>query len=164
MLDFDTRYFRDVCGEFATGVTVVTAGRPPAYHGMTANAFSSVSLEPPLILICVDKDTHMLEVLQETPAFTVNILRADQEALSSYFASSKRVYGPEEFAEIKYSVGETGAPRLDDAIAYMDCTVHSIVPGGDHDIYIGQVKACECDPGADPLLFFEGGYRRMVSK
>ena len=159
--NFDQRSFRNACGMFATGVTVVTAGRPPAFHGMTANAFSSLSLDPPLVLICVDKKTHMLEVLQETPAFTVNILGVQQEALSTYFASSDRVYGPEEFKDLKYSIGETGAPRLDDAICYMDCVVRDIAIGGDHDIYIGEVKAFETRHDTPPLLFYGGRYHRL---
>lgn len=164
MPDFDAKYFRTVCGEFATGVTVITSGAAPAFHGMTANAFSSLSLDPPLILVCVDKGTHMLQVLQETPTFTVNFLAADQQPLSNYFAKSDRNYGPQEFADmdIQYELGETGAPRIAGAIGYMDCTVQSIAPGGDHDIYIGQVNACWCESGATPLLFFEGAYRDIA--
>ena len=166
MPDFDSKYFRTVCGEFATGVTVVTSGKAPAFHGMTANAFSSLSLDPPLILVCVDKGTHMLQVLQETPTFTVNILAASQQDLSNYFAKSDRNYGEAEFSDmnVQYDLGATGAPRIQGAIGYMDCAVHDIAPGGDHDIYIGRVEACWCEPDADPLLFFGGGYRSMSPK
>ena len=166
MPNFDPRYFRTVCGEFATGVTVVTSGKAPAFHGMTANAFTSLSLDPPLILICVDKNTHMLKTLRETPAFTVNILATDQQNLSNYFAKSDRNYGPAEFTDInlEYELGETGAPRIAGAIGYMDCTVHDIAPGGDHEIYIGEVKACWYRSGAAPLIFFEGSYREIAPK
>lgn len=161
MPKFDSKYFRSVCGEFATGVTVITSGKNPSFHGMTANAFSSLSLDPPLILVCIDKGTHMLQTLQETNAFTVNILAADQQPLSNYFAKSDRNYGPEEFADIgaQYELGETGMPRIAGAIGYIDCQVYSTADGGDHDIYIGEVKACWSQPGSDPLLYFESGYR-----
>ena len=160
---FDTRTFRNALGLFATGVTVVTSGRAPAFHGMTANAFSSLSLDPPLILVCVDKKTNMLDALRDTGAFSVNILSADQERLSSYFADSKRLLGPTEFADIPYTLGETGAPRLPDAVCVLDCVVHSVHPGGDHDLYVGEVKALALSADTpDPLLFYAGRYRRLA--
>lgn len=158
---FDSREFRNAMGTFATGVTVITSGSDPNWHGMTANAFSSLSLDPPLILVCVDKGTHMLEVLQETRAFTVNILSAEQEETSTYFATSSRTHGAEEFAKTKYTIGTTGTPRIAGTIGVLDCTLHSVAEGGDHDIYIGEVKAFEI-AGGDPLLFFAGRYRGLA--
>lgn len=158
---FDSRSFRNMLALFATGVTVVTSGRAPNFHGMTANAFSSLSLDPPLVLICVDKKANMLAELRDTGAFTVNILSADQERLSSYFADSKRPLGPDEFTDIPYTIGETGAPRLSGAICALDCVVHSVHPGGDHDLFIGEVKALALDTAQDPLLFYAGRYRRL---
>ncbi len=159
---FESREFRDACGLFATGVTVLTSGKAPSFHGMSANAFSSLSLDPPLVLVCIDKKTHMLEVLQETGAFTVNVLSREQEKLCRYFASSDRTYGPEEFADVRYSIGATGTPRLDGAICVLDCTVHDVARGGDHDIYIGEVQALECLNEGEPLLFYSGHYRSVA--
>ena len=108
----------------------------------------------------------MLQVLQETPTFTVNILAASQQDLSNYFAKSDRNYGEAEFSDmnVQYDLGATGAPRIQGAIGYMDCAVDDIAPGGDHDIYIGRVEACWGEPDADPLLYFGGGYRSMSPK
>ena len=158
---FDSRTFRNALGLFATGVTVVTSGRPPNFHGMTVNAFSSLSLDPPLVLVCVDKKANMLDELRDTGAFTLNILSADQERLSSYFADSKRPLGPQEFADIPYTLGETGTPHLPGAICSLDCVVHSVAPGGDHDIYVGEVKALALNSDQDPLLFYAGRYRGL---
>ena len=160
---FDSRETRDAMGAFATGVTVVPAGTAPDFHGMTANAFSSLSLEPPLVLVCVDKSTHMREVLERTGAFTVNILSAAQEEMSTYFATSSRPHGPEELAPFDYAIGETGAPRFRDAICVLDCTVHSVAEGGDHDIYVGQVQAFDFPNDGAPLLFYRGRYRALAA-
>ena len=162
-MGFSGREFRDACGTFATGVTVVTSGAAPIFHGMTANAFTSVSMEPPLLLVCVDKSTHMLGVLQETGAFTVNVLSADQEALSNYFANDTRRYGPEEFRDedIRYTLGESGTPRLAGATCWFDCTVQSVHAAGDHDIYLGEVQAIEVGEIGRPLLFYCGRYRSL---
>ena len=163
-MTIDGREFRNAMGLFATGVTVVTSGKAPKFHGMTANAFSSISLDPPLVLVCVDKHTHMLEVLQETGAFSVNFLAADQQGTSNYFANSDRPHDETEFADIDYTIGSTGMPRINGAICVIDCLVHSVTDAGDHDVYIGEVKAMETTPDADPLLFFGGGYRALAPK
>ena len=163
-MSFDGREFRNAMGLFATGVTVVTSGKAPEFHGMTANAFSSISLDPPLVLVCVDKGTHMLEILQENGAFSVNFLTADQQDTSNYFANKERPHGEKEFADIDYTVGATGMPRITGAMCVIDCLVHSVTDAGDHDVYVGEVKAMETTPDADPLLFFGGAYRTLAPK
>ena len=163
-MTFDKREFRNAMGLFATGVTVVTSGNDPNFHGMTANAFSSVSLVPPLILVCVDKNTHMLGVLKESGAFTVNFLSAEQLDISNYFASSDREKGEAEFSDINYTIGETGTPHIQGAICIVDCVVHDVADAGDHDIYIGEVKAITSTPEDNPLIYFGGGYRELSAK
>ena len=161
---FDSRAFRNALGMFATGVTVVTSGKHPNFHGMTVNAFSSLSLEPPLVLVCVDTKTQMHSVLKETGSFTVNVLSRQQEAASRYFATSGRDPGLAQFENFPFALGKTGTPQLKDAICVLDCTVHSVAEGGDHDIYVGEVKALEFQDHDDPLLFYRGRYRGLQSE
>jgi flavin reductase (DIM6/NTAB) family NADH-FMN oxidoreductase RutF len=148
---------RRVMGHFATGVTVITTLRSSGeLHGLTANAFTSVSLIPPLLLICVDKKAESYPCFDESGVFTVNVLAADQEALSRRFAVS----GGEKFAGISYKIGANGAPILDGALAYLECKVTHKIDGGDHTIYIGEIEQAETKEGK-PLLFFRGGYREI---
>jgi len=148
---------RRVMGHFATGVTVITTLRSSGeLHGLTANAFTSVSLVPPLLLICVDKKAESYPCFDESGVFTVNVLATDQEALSRLFAVS----GGEKFAGISYKIGANGAPILDGALAYLECKVTQKIDGGDHTIYIGEIEQAETKEGK-PLLFFRGGYREI---
>ncbi len=134
-------FFRQVMGQFATGVTVVTTcaerGRPV---GLTVNAFCSVSLEPPLVLICVDLRSHALAHIRESGIFVVNILTNRQEQLSRCFAtSSEERY--ENFCHASYHVAATGAPVIDDVLAFIDARIVAEYPGGDHVIFLGEVVA-----------------------
>jgi 4-nitrophenol 2-monooxygenase / 4-nitrocatechol 4-monooxygenase, reductase component len=148
---------RRVMGHFATGVTVITTYRQSGeLHGLTANAVSSLSLVPPLMLICVDKKADSYPCFDESKSFTVNILASDQEALSRRFAVS----GGEKFDGVAYHLGANGAPILEGAIAHIECRVVSAFDGGDHTIYIGEVLEAETRE-AKPLLFFRGGYREI---
>lgn len=148
------RRFRDVVGAFPTGVTVVTA---PGPAGLTTNAFSSVSLDPPLVLVCFDNGSRTLAAVRACGRFAVNVLRAGQEELAAVFAS-KRV-AEEKFAAVTHTV-EHGVPVLDDALAWLACDVVELVDAGDHTIGIGRVYALEASDG-DPLLFFRGAYRAI---
>src|SRR5262245_10573526 len=114
-------------GRFATGVTVVTTGTPGNYWGMTANAVSSLSLDPPLLLVAVDKNAHMHAQLRDHRFFAVNMLTEAQEAISRRFA----LKGPKEFSDLGITTAETGAPIFGEALAYADCRVVNILPGGD---------------------------------
>lgn len=153
----DAETFRNVMGTFATGVTVVTFPSDP-HHGLTANAFSSVSLDPPLILVCIDHATTSYELLEsgEVDGFCVNILGAEQQHLGEYFANMTEL-DENPFDAESTSTRETGAPIFDDALAYVDCTVWETVPAGDHTIYVGEAKAAGVlNESAEGLTFFRG--------
>jgi flavin reductase (DIM6/NTAB) family NADH-FMN oxidoreductase RutF len=149
--------FRRVMGHFATGVTVITTRRTNGeLHGLTANALTSVSLVPPLLLVCVDKKAESYPCFEESKVFTVNILAHDQEALSRNFAIS----GGDKFRGVAYRVGANGAPILDGTLGYIECRVVGSFDGGDHTVYVGEVEQAEVRE-AKPLLFFRGGYREI---
>lgn len=140
---------------------VTTEGRDEPY-GMTANAFTSVSLDPPLVLVCVDRRARASELIPRNGVFAVNILRSDQEALSTYFASSSRARGPEAFAEIPHRSRVTGCPIIEDSAAFLDCRLAAQHEAGDHYIFLGEVLAIGVDPDAQPLVFHGGGYRSLI--
>src|SRR5437660_4979831 len=143
-------------GRFATGVTVVTTRVGEELFGMTASAVASLSLDPPLVLVCVDKRTALLEALKQSRAFAMNILREDQEALSRRFATR----GPKEFGDIALTTAVTGAPIFAEALGWVDCKVTDIFPGGDHEILLGEIVAGDYREGR-PLLYFHGNYARL---
>lgn len=148
---------RRVMGHFVTGVTVITSLRASGeLHGLTANAFSSVSLVPPLLLICVDKKAESYPCFEESKVFTVNILSAEQEALSRKFAVS----GGNKFEGVSYRIGANGVPILDGSIAYLECRLSGSMDAGDHTVYLGEIEQAETHE-AKPLLFFRGGYREL---
>jgi flavin reductase len=156
---FNSREFRSALGAFATGVTVVTTRGPEHSYGLTANAFSSVSLDPPLILVCVNSGTRGSESIEQNRVFVVNILSAEQEPLSRYFASKERPHGKDAFREIAHRTEVTGSPVLEGAAAYLDCRLAASHPAGDHVIFIGEVVALGIDQTTKPLLFHQGQYR-----
>jgi flavin reductase (DIM6/NTAB) family NADH-FMN oxidoreductase RutF len=154
--------FRRVTGAFTTGVTVITVERKPGLvHGMTANSFTSVSLDPLLILVCVDHDARLLSYLKSQRRFGVSILREGQQALSEYFANAEQ--SPEEDARlgIRYNWTTSGIPLLDNTLAQLACNVVGEHPAGDHTIFIGEVESMESHDG-EPLLFHRGQYRRLA--
>ena len=157
--EFDSRLFRDVMGNFATGVTVVTAAAGETKRGMTANAVSSVSLDPPLLLVCIAQPGTMLSVVDEVPSFAVNILAREQLDLSVEFARDGTF---DRMPDLKYEMSEAGSPILDGVVAYADCRVHERYAGGDHVIVVGEVLETKiCRPDAEPLVFFRGRYREL---
>ncbi len=155
----DKNELRRVMGHFATGVTVITTcdenGNP---FGLTANALSSVSLVPPLILVCVDKKADTYPYFERSNVFVVNILSDVQEAISRRFATS----GIEKFEGIGYHKNESGCAVLDDAVGHIDCRIVQVHDAGDHTIYVGEVEAVDAND-VPPLLFFRGGYRTLAS-
>jgi flavin reductase len=155
-MTFDPQQQRRILGHFATGVTVVTTDGEAGSHGMTANAFTSLSLDPPLILVAVDKRAAMLEFLHKNRCFAVNILRQDQEDLSRRFATP----GPKDFSDLNITTRITGSPIFARATAYLDCRVYDILPGGDHEIFVGEIVAGDFE-GGEPLLYYAGRYRRL---
>jgi len=150
----DPQRFRQACGHFATGVTIVTmrdgAGQP---HGLTANSFTSVSLEPPLVLVCVDRRISTYPVMQETQGWLVHILRADQEELSRRFATPDI----DKFEGLEVVDGPNGAPLIPGALARIAARPHAHYDGGDHEIFVGEVTEVEYEDGA-PLVFYKGMY------
>jgi flavin reductase (DIM6/NTAB) family NADH-FMN oxidoreductase RutF len=148
---------RRVMGHFATGVTVITTiNKDGQLFGLTANAFTSVSLEPPLLLISVDKKAESYPAFEESRVFTVNILAENQEALSRRFAVS----GGNKFEGVAYHVGANRAPILEGVLAFIECTLWAGYEGGDHTIYLGEIQQAEIHEER-PLLFFRGGYRAL---
>ena len=158
----DKMEYRRTIGSFATGVTIVTTKLKDHAHGLTANAVSSVSLEPTLVLVCVDHTSDTYQLLKQSGAFCVNILGADQADLSTRFAT-KLKEGEHRMAGVGFREGTTGAPILDGVIAYLECRIWQIFTAGDHDIFIGEVIDLWSDPGdARPLIFYRGKYAQLA--
>jgi flavin reductase (DIM6/NTAB) family NADH-FMN oxidoreductase RutF len=155
-MTFDSKKQRRILGHFATGVTVVTTGGVAGLHGMTANAVASLSLDPPLVLVAVDKRALTLEYLAKNRCFAVNILRLEQEAISRRFAAP----GPKDFSDLETTSATTDSPILSGSLAYLDCKIVEILPGGDHEIFVGEILAGE-HHGGEPLLYYAGSYRRL---
>jgi flavin reductase (DIM6/NTAB) family NADH-FMN oxidoreductase RutF len=150
--------FRRVLGHFATGVTVVAARAEdgPA-RGLTANAIASVSLDPPLVLACVEHTADTHAVIVESEAFAISVLGEDQEALARRFAGYDSAA---KFDGVAHRTEVTGAPVLDDALAWIDCRLWASYDGGDHTIFVGEVVGGDAHEGR-PLVYFRGGYGRV---
>jgi flavin reductase (DIM6/NTAB) family NADH-FMN oxidoreductase RutF len=154
--------FRDALRLHAAGVTVVTAGTGEEVHGMTVSAFSSVSMEPPLVAVVINQAQSIHPLLRDDGApFAVNLLAEDQEDLSNRFAFAD---AEERFEPGRWSTAVTGAPILDDALAWLDCTVAARHTAGSHVIYVGRVEASGSPRDGDrPLLYWDRGYRRLTA-
>ena len=149
---------RQAMGQFATGVTLITAQVQDAVHAMTANAVTSVSLEPPLVLVCVGRERAMHGVLEQAGRYGINILSTEQEAVARYFARQT-----DQEPAYRFLKEPPRAPRLEGALAYLDCRIVQRLPGGDHTIFLAEVEHAEVQ-GGDPLLFFAGRYARLASQ
>jgi 3-hydroxy-9,10-secoandrosta-1,3,5(10)-triene-9,17-dione monooxygenase reductase component len=154
----DPRAFRDTVGRFPTGVAVVTASGPDGPAGLTTNAFSSLSLDPPLVLVCFDHGSRTLAVVRESRRFAVNVLRAGDDDLARLFAG--KAPHPEKFAAVTHTV-DHGVPVLDSALAWLVCDLQALHPGGDHEIGVGAVTAMGDDPAGQPLVFYGGTFGRL---
>jgi flavin reductase len=154
---------RRTFGCFATGVTVVTCRVGARTHGITINSFTSVSLDPPLILVCIDKKTIAYQLLPEAGTFVVNVLAESQRQICEYFARRLAADPDDELAGIPYAAGETGAPILDGTIAFLECRIAEIHPGGDHDIFVAEVVDAQIRSDETPLLFHRGRYPQLVN-
>ncbi len=154
---FDGNELRRVMGHFATGVTIVTThDREGHCYGLTANAVCSVSLDPPLVLVCVDKRSESYPAFDLSQVFIVNILGEQQEELSRRFAVS----GGDKFVDLPCRNGGTGAPIIEGALAHVECRVVAAHDAGDHTIYVGEVESADAGEGR-PLLFFRGRYHQL---
>jgi flavin reductase (DIM6/NTAB) family NADH-FMN oxidoreductase RutF len=152
--------FRIACGQFATGVTVLTVERAPGkVHGMTANSLTSVSLDPLLVLICIDQRAQFLPMVKEKKRFG---LKAEQQPISRYFAQPEEKPAIEAQLGIRYRWTESGIPLLEDALVHVACNVVASYIAGDHTIFIAEVEAAEVY-GGEPLVYFRGAYRRIAS-
>lgn len=154
----DPKELRRVMGHFATGVTIVTTcGADGTPYGLTANAFTSLSLDPPLCLVCVDRKAESFAHFYDSKVFTVNILTRAQEDLSNRFAKS----GGDKFTGIATAAGHHGAPLIAGALAHLECRITDTVDAGDHVIHVGRIEHVSTREG-DPLLFYQGRYRRLA--
>jgi flavin reductase (DIM6/NTAB) family NADH-FMN oxidoreductase RutF len=151
----DPRLFRQTLGHFATGVAIITTEIDGVLRALTVNSFTAVSLDPPLVLFCVGKTTKTGQLIHSAPGFAVNILRQEQQDLSTYFAGGWTRPLPPSFTFLDWN----GGPRLDGCAAAIGCTIENIHEGGDHWIVVGQVIATYRDEDAgEPLVFFGGKY------
>jgi flavin reductase (DIM6/NTAB) family NADH-FMN oxidoreductase RutF/pimeloyl-ACP methyl ester carboxylesterase len=154
----DARTLRDAMGCFATGVTIVTAhaadGKP---IGLTANSFTSVSLDPPLLLVCVANNSGSAQALRQAESFAVNVLQIGQQPTSNLFAGKS----DDRFAGTRWEVGEYGAPILPGSLSVFECQRHDLHEAGDHFLLVGRVEKASFEPRRDPLLYFRGKYRRL---
>jgi flavin reductase (DIM6/NTAB) family NADH-FMN oxidoreductase RutF len=153
--------FRRVMGSFPTGITVLTVEREPGQvHGMTANSFTSVSLEPLLILVCIDHNARLLSYLKEHLRFGVNILDETQQPLSEHFAKPQLDAAEAARLGIQFRWTESGIPLLQEGLAHLGCNVVAEHAAGDHAIFVAEVESLEVNEG-HPLLYFRGKYRSM---
>jgi 3-hydroxy-9,10-secoandrosta-1,3,5(10)-triene-9,17-dione monooxygenase reductase component len=154
--------FRKVMGHFVTGVTVVTALQGDRPFGITVNALSSVSLQPPLVMVALDRRRFLTPIVRAAGRYAVNILAEDQQALSDCFAGAPVTPGRESFCGAAWHPGPTGLPLIDGAIATLECTVVETFSAGDHDLFIGRVETLANEPRHPmPLLYYRRRYLRI---
>jgi flavin reductase (DIM6/NTAB) family NADH-FMN oxidoreductase RutF len=154
----DARTLRDALGCFATGVTVVTCLKPDgAPAGLTVNSFTSVSLDPPLLLVCLYKQAASAPALVEASHFAINVLQTGQQPASIRFSTRHE----DRFGATPWACGEAGAPILEDSLGVFECERFAVYDGGDHHILVGRVVKASFDASLDPLLYFRGSYRRL---
>ena len=156
-LSTDSAHFKSTLGRFASGVTVITThGADGRDHGMTLSAFSSLSLDPPLVLVCIGDAASIAGAMTNAECFAVNILAEDQEQLSRRFSAKDE----DRFENIGMTRGVNDVPLLDGALAHVQCRVTARYPGGDHTIVVGEVIETASREG-HPLLYYRGGYARL---
>ncbi len=155
----DVRKFRDALGNFATGVTIITTmsddGEP---IGLTANSFSSVSLDPPLVLFCLGRESYSFGHFENSEHFVINILGADQQEQSNHFARPST----DKWNDITYDVCDNGCPAFRNALAIFECAKHDVHDAGDHIIIVGRVESFEHKGEGDPLLYYRGRYAQIA--
>ncbi|GAB2839196.1 hypothetical protein GCM10022221_43400 [Actinocorallia aurea] len=156
----DAETFRSVLGQWPTGVVLVTTTSGETWHGMTASSFSSVSLDPPLVLVCLDKNLYSHRLISESGLFGISILGRDQADLGQAFAG--RLAPEERFAGHDWATAATGAPVLANALGWLDCRVVHAYPGGDHTIFVGEVLAAETPRATGPLLFHSRSWGQLA--
>ncbi len=156
---FDPRELRNALGRFATGIAVVMAQDAEGPMGVTVNSFSSVSLDPPLILFSMARSLYSLSRFEKAEAYTVNILLEGQEDVSNTFARA----GEDKFSGVEWGPGVTGAPRLHATLATFECVPYAHYDGGDHVIFVGRVVHLHAEEEGGPLLYYRGSYRLLAA-
>jgi flavin reductase (DIM6/NTAB) family NADH-FMN oxidoreductase RutF len=161
-MELDALRFRDVMGRFATGVSIVTTFDGDRPSGITVNALSSVSLEPPLVMVALDRRRVITPHVRAAGRYAVNVLREDQQALSDCFAHAPVSPGREAFCGASWATGPTGLPLIEGCLATLECTIVQTFSAGDHDLFIARVDSLQTiDPDDEPLLFFRRRYLRV---
>ncbi|MFG2293840.1 flavin reductase family protein [Streptomyces sp. NPDC048603] len=155
------RRFRQAMGRFLTGVAVVTACGPDGPHGTTVSSLASVSLTPPMLLVCLSRESYGAEVIARSGTFTVNVLGSNQSELAGWFATSGRPRGAEGFTGVPHRSGSTGGPVLTGALTHLDCRVDQVIPAGDHVVVIGEVGDIGIAEETDPLAYHQGQFQRL---
>lgn len=158
MNEFGQAEFRTVMGRFVTGVTVVTVRDRQGPHGVTVNSFTSLSLEPPMIGVCLRRTGRSAATLRRSAHFGVSILGADQEQLGRYFARHDRPSGPDAFEQVPHRTGSGGVPLIEGAAAQLECVVRQRIGAGDHLMYVGEVVGLRVDGDVDSLAFHRGRF------
>lgn len=157
-MTLDSKEQRRILGKFATGVTVASTKIGDETWGMTANAVTSLSLDPPLVILCIQREGQSRAKFEEGGCFALNILSAEQQEISDRFAFK----GPKDFSGLETTTAETGAPILKDALGWVDCKLKEILRGGDHDIFVGEIVAGGAADEGAPLLYFGGKYTKLM--
>lgn len=153
--------FRAVLGRFATGVMVLTTAHDGAPHGMTVNAVSSLSLDPLLVLVCIERGTVMERLVETSGRFALSILPYEDQRLSVHFADADRPMGAAQFGTVATGTAVTGAPVLEDSLGWIDCEVWADYDGGDHRIVVGRVVGLGLGPEAEPLVYYRSDYHTL---
>ena len=153
--------FRQAAGRFASGVTVVTTRASQGAYGVTVSSFASLSLNPLLVTVSINRSSPFLGYVRSAGAFAVSVLASDQQQVAAYFAARGRRPEPAGFATVPTRSEETGAPIIDGCLSWFDCTVEDLLPGGDHEILVGRVAAAGGRTG-EPLVYWAGGYRALT--
>lgn len=161
-MPIDSVQFRSTLAQWASGVTVVTTAHEGLLYGMTASSFSSVSLTPPLILVCIAKYAYTHQILLDAGSFGVNILSAEQADLGKRFAEKHAEY-INRFADLDVVYGEYGVPLLSRVMAWLDCKTYQVVDAGDHSVFIGEVLSTQIN-GGEPLLYFNRKWGAFASQ
>jgi flavin reductase (DIM6/NTAB) family NADH-FMN oxidoreductase RutF len=155
--------FRQAAGRFASGVTVVTTRASEGAYGVTVSSFASLSLNPLLVTVSINRSSALLGCVRSAEAFAVSVLASDQQQVAAYFATPGRTPEPAGFATVPTTSRQTAAPIIDGCLSWFDCTVEDILPGGDHEILVGRVAVAGGRTG-EPLVYWAGGYRALTTE
>ncbi len=161
-MPIDASAFRKALGQFASGVTIVTTNHEGMAYGMTASSFTSVSLDPPLVLFCADKRARTGEKVGLSGCFAINILAEEQRPLSDLFAGKTTEQERSDKLRAEFTSAETGSPVSNEALAWLDCRVDRAIDAGDHIIFVGLVLASHVRGEGPPLVYWHGWYRRLA--